>query len=169
MWFRDRLRTAASYGRIQGGRVLAIDRDTTASRAALAAADPAYEQSITLIEDDIRDSTLPDRVAAHIPPRARCMVVEDSAHCYDTTIKALCGFARFVPVGGFFVVEDGCVDIEEMRPRSTWPRGVIPAIADWLQTEEGACFTQRRDLELYGISCHPCGFLERRMPGRVSV
>jgi len=164
LWFRDRLRTAASYGRIESWHVLAIDLDTTASRMCLSASDPDYEQSITLIDGDVLDPTLPDRVAAHVPPGARCMVVEDSGHDYDTTIQALRGFSRFVPVDGFFVVEDGCVDIEEMRFLPTWPRGVIPAITDWLESKEGAVFAQRRDLELYGISCHPYGFLERRAP-----
>lgn len=164
LWFRDRLRAAESYGRIGAGHVIAIDIDTTASREGLAAADPNFEQSITLIDGDVRDPALPARIEALIPPGARCLVVEDSAHSYSTTIKALCGFAHLVPMGGFYVVEDGCVDIAEMRLRTTWPRGVIPAIAAWLQTEDGARFNQRRDLEMYGMSCHPYGFLERVAP-----
>lgn len=165
LWFRDRLRAAAAYGRIAEGRVIGIDRDTTTSRVALAATDPAYEQSITLIDGDIRDPGLPERVAVHVPAGARCLVVEDSAHAYNTTLKALEGFSRFVPDGGFFVVEDGHVDIEELRASPSWPRGVLPAIADWLKTDQGSRFEQRRDLELYGVSCHPFGFLERRASG----
>jgi cephalosporin hydroxylase len=88
-------------------------------------------------------------------------VVEDSAHVYDTTLAALRGFADMVPVGGYFVVEDGCVDVEEMRLDEFWPRGVLPAIADWRRTPEGKRFRVRRDLELYGMSCHPGGFLQR--------
>jgi cephalosporin hydroxylase len=89
------------------------------------------------------------------------MVIEDSAHVYETTTAALRGFARFVPAGGFFVVEDGCVDVEEMRLTPDWPRGVHPALNDWLETPAGRRFTVRRDLELYGLSCHPGGFLQR--------
>lgn len=89
-------------------------------------------------------------------------MVEDSAHVYDTTWAALAGF---VPEGGFFVVEDGCVDVEEMRPDESWPRGVLPAARDWLRTPEGEDFAVRRDLELYGISCHPEGILQRRAKG----
>ena len=59
------------------------------------------------------------------------------------------------------MVEDGCVDIEAMRLEPDWPRGVLPAIADWLETTEGRCFSVRRDLELYCLSCHPGGFLQR--------
>ena len=61
-------------------------------------------------------------------PSPVCFVVEDSAHTYETTLAALGSFARFVPQGGFFVVEDGCVDIEEMRLAPDWPRGVLPAM-----------------------------------------
>jgi cephalosporin hydroxylase len=109
----------------------------------------------------VLDPSLPEIVAGHLPPEARCFVVDDSAHTYETTSAALRGFSRFVPVDGFFVVEDGCVDVEAMRLSPEWPRGVLPALHDWLATEEGSRFTIRRDLELYGISCHPEGYLQR--------
>ena len=96
-----------------------------------------------------------------VPPGTPCLVVEDSLHAHDTTTAAREGFARFVHPGGRFVVEDGCVDVEELRPAGDWPRGVIPAIEAWLRSDEGSRFTARRDLELYGITCHPNGFLQR--------
>jgi cephalosporin hydroxylase len=88
-------------------------------------------------------------------------VVEDSAHRYETTLASLRGFARFVPVGGYFVVEDGCVDIEEMRGSDDWPRGVLPALHEWLETPEGSAFEVRRELEMYGVTAYPEGFLQR--------
>jgi cephalosporin hydroxylase len=113
-----------------------------------------------LIGGDVTDPELPMRVEKLLRPDDRCLVIEDSAHEYDTTLAALRGFARFVSPGGFFVVEDGCVDVDEMRIEG-WPRGVLPALHEWLESEDGAGFTQRRDLELYGITCHPEGFLQR--------
>ena len=59
------------------------------------------------------------------------------------------------------MVEDGCVDIEPMRLDPDWPRGVLPAVEDWLKSTAGAAFLVRRDLEVYGITCHPQGFLQR--------
>jgi cephalosporin hydroxylase len=165
LWFRDRLRTMEAYGRIASPRVISIDTDTATARANLASADPSYRETIEVADGDVTDEALPGRVEALLPEGSRCFVVEDSAHTYDTTSAALRGFARFVPVGGFFVVEDGCVDIEEMRASEDWPRGVLPALHDWLATAEGARFRVRRDLELYGVSCHPEGFLERISPG----
>jgi cephalosporin hydroxylase len=161
LWFRDRLMTLANYGRIGDPTVISIDVDLGPAREGLRAADPGWERHIYLMDGDVRDSSLPERVAPLVPAGARCFVVEDTEHVYETTRAALDGFARFVPVGGFFVVEDGCVDIEELRPSPDWPRGVLPAVDDWLRTDDGSCFVVRRDLELYGVSCHPRGFLER--------
>jgi cephalosporin hydroxylase len=161
LWFRDRLQTMQRYGRIADGHVISIELNVAPAEEQIAAADPSYAKTITLVEADVRDTELPDRVAELVPGGARCLVVEDSAHTYETTAAALRGFARFVPLGGYFVVEDGCVDIEEMRLSDDWPRGVLPAMRDWLVTAEGSRFTVRRDLERYGLSCHPQGFLQR--------
>jgi cephalosporin hydroxylase len=162
LWFRDRLRTLAGYGLISGSRVISIDLDTDRARAHLDGADPSWEESIVLLGGDVCDPRLPRRVAELLPSEARCFVVEDSAHLYDTTLAALGGFAPFVAPGGFMVVEDGCVDVESMRLEDGWPRGVLPALAEWLARPEGRGFVVRRDLELYGVTCHPGGLLQRR-------
>jgi cephalosporin hydroxylase len=164
LWFRDRLRMRQQYGASEPIQVVSIDIDVSTAAAALAAADPRYKETINLVPGDVLDPDLPARVDELLPPDRRCLVVEDSAHTYETTRAALDGFARFVPAGGFFVVQDGCVDIESMRARDDWPRGVLPAIGDWLSAPGGAEFVVRRDLELYGISCHPGGFLQRKTP-----
>jgi cephalosporin hydroxylase len=162
LWFRDRLRTFAAYGRLaRAPRVISVDATQADARAQLDRCDPSWRESITLVEGDVRDAVTVEQVAALVAPGARCFVVEDSAHEYDTTIAALRGFARFVPEQGFFVVEDGCVDVEPLRLNADWPRGVLPAVHDWLATPEGRDFRVRRDLELYGVSCHPEGFLQR--------
>jgi cephalosporin hydroxylase len=162
LWFRDRLRWLESYGRIESGRVISIDLDVHEARGFMATADPRFDETITLIAGDVRDPGLPEAVAAHVPAGANCLVIEDAAHEYDTTLAALVGFARFVPVHGFFIVEDGYVDIEERRIAPQLPRGVLPAVSDWLSTAEGRRFERIRDAEVYGVSSHPGGFLRRR-------
>jgi cephalosporin hydroxylase len=161
LWFRDRLRTLHSYGRIPSYKVVGVDVDLRAATANLDSMDSSWNESIELIEGDVLDPGLPDRVRPSVAPGTPCLVVEDSLHVYDTTLAALRGFAAFVQPGGWFVVEDGCVDVEELRPAADWPRGVIPAIEDWLRSGAGRDFELRRDLELYGITCHPHGFLQR--------
>lgn len=164
LWFRDRLRTLAEYGRTRDPRVIAIDVNAELLRATLEEAHGDNLAGIEVIEGDVRDPELPRRVEGLLPPEAKCMVVEDSAHVYDTTMAALRGFSRFVPVDGYFVVEDGCVDVEEVRIDEHWPRGVLPAVEDWLASPEGSKFEVRKDLEAYGLTCHPNGFLRRHAP-----
>jgi len=161
LWFRDRLRTLASYGRISNPHVIGIDVDIDGAKASLEAVDPSYRESVTLIDGDVRDLGLSDRIRALVPAGTSCLVIEDSAHTYETTTAALRSYSDLIEPGGVFVVEDGGVDIEEIRLDPEWPRGVIPAIYDWLETDQGSDFTVRRDLELYGLTSHPHGFLQR--------
>lgn len=161
LWFRDRLNALAASGRVTRPHVISVDLDLDLARQTLERSHPGALGQIELVGGDVRDPDLPARVAEYVRPGERCLVVEDSAHVYETTHAALEGFARFVPPGGFFVVEDGCVDVEEMRLTQEWPRGVLPAIADWLEQDAGSEFRQRKDLELYGLSCHPGGYLQR--------
>lgn len=161
LWFRDRLATMATgYGRIEEPAVISIDRDHTKARKAVGADPPG----ITLLTADLADEGLPDRVGALLKPGARCLVVEDTLHAYETTKAALDGFARFVPPGGFFVVEDGIVDVPGLRPAKDLPRGVLSAVDDFLAGAAGAGFRVRRDLERYGLTCFPGGYLERVTP-----
>ncbi|CAL9460570.1 CmcI family methyltransferase [Streptomyces sp. enrichment culture] len=165
LWFRDRLRALAGYGRVpRDVRVVTLDLRQDKARAALSAADPSYEDGITLLEGDITDPQTALRVRAAFPEGARCLVVEDTLHTYGTTAAALRNFAPLVPVGGFFVVEDGIVDVPELRPPGM-PGGVLPAVRDWLAGPDGADFRQRRDLERYGLTCHVGGWLERVRQG----
>lgn len=161
LWFRDRLRTLAGYGGAPTPRVVAVDLSLSVAHENVARRDPDYADTISFVEGDVCDPVVREAVGREIPPGATCMVVEDSAHVYATTRAALELYADLVPVGGFFVVEDGCVDVPWMRVFDEWPRGVLPAVDDWLATPDGLAFRVRRDLEVYGLTCHPAGFLQR--------
>jgi cephalosporin hydroxylase len=161
LWFRDRLRTLLAYGRISSPRVISLDLELSHAYSELPKVDPAYAEQITLIEGDVRDPELSERVRAMIAPGTSCLVVEDLAHTAETTMAALTGYADFVQPGGFFVVEDTMVDREELRVHPDWPRGALDAVREWLAGEAGGRFRQRRDMELYGMSSNPEGFLER--------
>jgi cephalosporin hydroxylase len=159
LWFRDRLRTLGAYGHNERPHVISIDQSTAEAIAYLDSADPSWRESISLIEGDVRDPALQASVRSLVPAGARCLVSEDTAHTYETTRAVLDNFSEFVAIGSFFVVEDGFVDVEQMRPADDWPRGVLPAIRDWLA--EQSSFRVRRDVELYGLSCNVEGYLER--------
>jgi len=161
LWFRDRLTALARYRpNLPAPLVVSLDLDNGSARDNIARVDPAYEATIRLLDGDVRDDAAIAVVEREIPRGSRCLVVEDSAHVYDTTLAALRNFSHLVASDCCFVVEDGCVDIEEMRLDENWPRGVIQAIDDWLATEMGSRFARRRDLERYLLTCHPRGFLQ---------
>lgn len=162
LWLRDRLRTLASYGALSGPpKVVAVDVDLGAARHNVAVRDPQWAETIAFVEGDVCDPAVRAKVGTQIRPGAVCMVIEDSAHTAATTRAALELYSDLVPPGGFFVVEDGCVDVPWMRIKDDWPAGVLPALDDWLATAQGSAFRVRRELELYGVSCHPSGFLQR--------
>ena len=162
LWLRDRLRTVAGYQvAAQPPLVVSVDIDLSVARRNVAARDPEWADTIVFVEGDVCDPAVRAEVGRHVPPGARCLVIEDSAHVESTTTAALELYSDLVPVGGFFVVEDGCVDVEWMRTFEDWPHGVLPALTRWLATPQGSSFEVRRDLEVYGISCHPSGFLQR--------
>jgi cephalosporin hydroxylase len=162
LWLRDRLRTLHGYGALAAPpRVIAVDIDLDAARYNVGVRDPEWADSISFVEGSVCDAAVREEVQTHIPRGAVCMVIEDSAHVYETTRAALELYSDLIAPGGFFVVEDGCVDVPWMRIKPDWPEGVLPALDEWLATPQGSAFRVRRDLEVYGVSCHPRGFLQR--------
>ena len=161
LWLRDRLLTLEHYGWASATRVISVDTDTGQAAEFMDAADPSWRERITLLEGDVCDPDLPALVGRRLPDGSRCIVIEDTAHEYETTLAGLRGFARFVAKGSFYIVEDGAVDVRAMRISKAWPRGVLPAVREWLASEEGSAFRVRRDLELYGVTSNPHGYLER--------
>jgi Cephalosporin hydroxylase len=93
LWFRDRLRTLAGYGRSRNPRIISLELDAAPALSAIAGADPGFAASITVVEGDVRDERSARAVERLVPSGARCMVVEDSAHTFETTIAALANFS----------------------------------------------------------------------------
>jgi cephalosporin hydroxylase len=162
LWLRDRLRALAGCGALAAPpRVIAVDVDLDAARVNVATRDPEWAETISFVEGSVCDPAVRAEVGSHVPPGAVCMVIEDSAHTAETTRAALELYSDLIPPGGFLVVEDGCVDVDWMRIKDDWPVGVLPALDAWLATPQGSGFRVRRDLEVYGVTCHPSGFLQR--------
>jgi cephalosporin hydroxylase len=170
LWFRDQLRTFAGYGRLERDpAVIGVDLITAPAGIVLDRAEPAWREQIALVQGDVTAEETISRVRSELRPGARCLVVEDAAHTAEVTRAALDGFAELVPPGGFYVVEDGHVDLERLHPEGPpeltqlgiTTGGVQRAISEWLQTPTGRGFTRRQDLELYGITSNPGGYLQR--------
>ena len=163
LWFRDRLRTLAAYGHIADPLVVSVDVRCDPAREALSAADPAYADSIKLVEGDVCEPDVAEQVRRILPAGARILVVDDSAHMYESTMATLRHFASLVPLNGYVVIEDGHRDLDGMLPAEVPGRahGVVQAISDWLEGEGRENFVQRRDLERYIVTSNPGGWLQR--------
>ena len=109
---------------------------------------------------DICDTNLIKSIARkYIQPNDVILIIEDSAHTYDTTKSALAALSEFVTVKSYFIVEDGCVDYEHLRDSENWPRGVQQAIHEFIKS------TSNYEVDIinekYLITCHPNGFLKK--------
>lgn len=174
LWFRDQLRAFAGYGRLEREpQVIGVDLSTRHAEIVLDRADPQWRDQIALVPGDLTAPDTTQRVRSELRPGARCLVVEDAAHTAEVTGAALDAYADLVAPGCFYVVEDGHVDLPMLHPDGP-PRirrlgvatgGVQWAITEWLRTPTGRGFLPRHDLELYGLTSNPGGYLQRRPAG----
>ena len=84
------------------------------------------------------------------------MIIEDSAHTYENTLKVLEGYAHLVGVGKYFIVEDGiCQHGLDVGPRP----GPYEAVETFVSKNEN--FLVDRDREAYCITWNPKGYLRK--------
>jgi cephalosporin hydroxylase len=163
LWLRDRLFDLQRYRSGPAPLVIGVDVDLADARRHFEALPPAAAARIDLVAGDVGDPDVLDAVRAMVPAGADVLVIDDAAHDARTTRAALEGLAPLIRGGGFFVVEDTCVDVEPLRVYPDWPRGAGTALEAWLAEDPlGRRFQRRADLQAYGLTCHPGGVLQRR-------
>lgn len=162
LWFRDRLFDFQRYRSRPAPTVIAVDMDLTEARESFDELPPEGTAGIEMLEGDIRNEDMLAEIREMIPREAEVLVIEDAQHDAPTTLAALHGLAPLVRAGGYYIVEDTCVDIELLRVNSEWPRGCGSALEEWLVTDAlGRRFQRRPDLQPYGVTCHPGGVVQR--------
>ena len=145
LWFADQLRALCG-----GGHVISVDLELLSG-----VSDP----DVTFLTGDATAGWIVSAVRDLVGDEP-CMVVEDSAHTYPITRGVLNAYAPMVTEGQWLVVEDGVVDDEDLRTDAHWPRGVTPALEEFLATDVGSAF-ERHWLDPYVLTCHPGGWLRR--------
>ncbi len=144
LWFADQLQVLCD---VQGLSVITVEKHPRVKIE-----DPRVLEYRGV---DLADKGVIDEIG-YLAANRRVMVVEDSAHTYESTLAALNGYGEMVSLDCYFVVEDGVVD----EPRLTiWNGGgVQPAITDFLNTELGSRFS-RHELAPYGLTTDHHGWL----------
>ena len=159
---RDRLFDFQRYRCGPAPTVIAVDIDLTAARRNFEALPAEGVAGIQFLDGDIRDPAVIAEIRSRIPTDGEVFVIEDAQHDGATTRAALDGLAPIVRGGGYYVVEDTCVDVEALRVADDWPRGCGIALSEWLASDPlGRRFERRRDLQAYGLTCHPGGIIQR--------
>lgn len=109
---------------------------------------------ITLIEDDAANAY--DKIRGLINPDENVLIIEDSAHTYDNTLKVLKLYSDFISKGGYFIIEDSiCHHGLDVGPSP----GPYEAIEDFIAERDD--FIIDRDKESFLITWNPKGFLRR--------
>lgn len=135
------------------GRVLSIDRQVAPGR-------PAHPRVEYLCGDSLAPETL-RAVGERLGPRPRALVILDSDHRRDHVLAELRAYRRFVPVGGYCIVEDSNVGGHPVA-REHGP-GPMEAIRAFLAEDDG--FEVDRSREKFYLTFNPGGFLRRVRPG----
>lgn len=162
LWLRDRLFDFQRYRTGPAPRVIGVDVNLDRAHESFRDLPTEGTAGIELIEGRIEDAGVVEQVFSAVPRGAEVFVIEDAAHDAGTTLAALRSLAPLIRAGGYYMVEDTCVDYEPLRITHDWPRGCATALAEWLaQDPLGRRFRRRPDLQAYGLTCHPGGLLQR--------
>jgi cephalosporin hydroxylase len=131
------------------GRVIGLDL----SHAGVAAAVRSHPR-ITLVEGDACASFV--RVAALVRPEEEVLVVEDSSHTFENTLKVLETYAPLIKPREYFIVEDGvCHHGLDGGPFPSPYEAVERFISD------NPFFVVDRSREAFLITWNPKGHLRR--------
>ena len=100
--------------------------------------------------------------ALHLVSGRTTLIVEDTAHDYETTLAALNLYGPAVSPSRYIVVEDGIVDFQPLAKLFQWRSGVTQAIHDFIASDAGRDFCVDRYFETFGITQNLGGYLFRR-------
>jgi cephalosporin hydroxylase len=109
---------------------------------------------ISLVEGDACASYA--QVAEQVPPQASVLVIEDSSHTFENTLKVLDVFSPLVKPGGYFIVEDGIC--HHGLAGGPCP-GPYEAIESFIRSNSD--FVVDRTREGFLITWNPKGYLKR--------
>ena len=145
--------SALSYAHIfdilNNGLVLAIDIDHSNI-----ATEVRRHERIHLIESDAKLCV--EQVSKYVNDNMKVLVIEDSSHEYDNTLKLLREYSKFVSKNSYYIVEDTiCHHGLDVGPKP----GPFEAVESFLQNNNE--FLIDKSCENFGITWNPNGYLKK--------
>jgi cephalosporin hydroxylase len=131
------------------GRLIGIDLDHSETSESV-----KEHPRISLVEGDACDVF--QKVARLISQHDQVLIIEDSSHTYENTVKVLETYSPLVKPGGYFIVEDGiCHHGLDVGPSP----GPYEAVEAFVASHPE--FIIDRSRESFLITWNPKGFLKR--------
>lgn len=98
-----------------------------------------------------------DTIKGEFSQDSKVLVIEDSSHTYDNTLKVLRTYSSLIQSGGYFIVEDGiCHHGLDLGPKP----GPYEAVEAFIM--ENKEFEVDRTKESFGITWNPMGYLRKK-------
>jgi cephalosporin hydroxylase len=151
-------------GNLYGGSTLALAHICDLiGKGRILAVDACHDHIVRQVREHPRVSlftgdacAMLPQVKAAIPPQSSVMILDDSEHSYEHTLKVLENFSDLVGVGNYFIVEDGiCHHGLDVGPQP----GPYEAVEAFVSNSKS--FIVDRDKENFGITWNPKGYLKR--------
>ncbi len=140
MWLADLMQTVGS------GDVLTID---------LLARPADLPSDIRFYQGDSTSPEIVERITTECAGK-RTMIIADSNHSAEHVLEELRLYSPLVQVGGYFVVEDGIVDVMDWK---RFTPGPVIGVNRFLA--ENDRFVIDRSREKFGVTYNPGSFLKR--------
>ena len=137
------------FDNLKKGTVLGIDIDHRN-----VADEARAHKRINLIESDA--TLCIDQVSQFVKDDMKVLVIEDSSHEYENTLKLLEGYSKFVTKNSYYIVEDTiCHHGLDVGPKP----GPFEAVQDFMNDNND--FMIDKDCENFGITWNPNGYLKK--------
>jgi cephalosporin hydroxylase len=130
------------------GRVIAVDINPVTTELV------KKHPRIQLIVGDACQSF--EQINALIKPTDEVLIIEDSAHTFENTLRVLNTYSPLVKVGGYFIVEDGVIGHGLPAIPGMDPYGAITSFL-----AGNGDFITDRSQESFFITWNPTGYLKR--------
>lgn len=146
LWLMDRMKLVGI-----DGKIITIDIEPLADGNF---SGYKSDKFISIIGDCNASDTI-DKVKKYIKKNDIVLIIEDSAHTFDNTLKALENYKNIVTIGSYLIIEDGICDVIDLGVNP----GPMKAVEAWIKNNDN--FEIDRSRERYIMTYNPKGYLKR--------
>lgn len=117
---------------------------------------PPHKRITYLNGSSISDAVL-EQVKVHVGGKKNILVILDSNHSKEHVLKELKKYSRFIPIGGYIIVEDSNINGHPVY--SEHGPGPMEAVEEFLKENKNFAIDNKR--EKFLITFNPNGYLKR--------